>query len=245
MTNTGHDNDPGLADFTAGWETEIDRQLRANHGWVVLGLSNFHQRPITSTRLAEVLDLSVSEAEALARQYSWPGTRTRAVDGVITVNPGHARSAARRQVQIGDRRFGVTGCGPDIFLYAPLVRPSLQLEETCTVTGTPIRIVFTPAGVQSVDPGGAVVAMPHPRILDHVPTPCGHIDHAAGDAGEIIEDVDASICAQWPLFSSAEAAQGLMAHHPGSRVFPIREAWDLSFLRSWRDKMSAVLDLRN
>ena len=243
MTSIEHDNDAGLAGFTAAWETEIDRQLRARHGWVMLGLTNFHERPITSTRLAEVLGLSVSEAEALARQYSWPGTRTRAGDGLITVDPERAKSAARRQVQIGDRRFGVTGCGSDIFLYAPLVRPWLQLEETCTVTGTPIRITFTPGGVERVDPGGAVVAMPHPRILDQVPAPCGHLDEAVGDAGEIIEDVDASICAQWPLFSSAEAAQELMAHHPDGRVFLIREAWDLSFLRKWRDKMSALLDL--
>jgi hypothetical protein len=198
MTSTGHDTDAGLAGFTAAWEAEIDRQLRASHGWVVLGLTNFHERPIPSTRLAGVLGLSVSDAEAMARHYAWPGTRTRVGDGLITVSPEPATSAARRHVQIGDRRFGVTGCGPDIFLYAPLVRPWLRLEETCTVEGTPIRIVFTPTGVESVDPGGAVVAMPHPRILDQVQAPCGHLDQAAGDAAEIIEDVDASICAQWP-----------------------------------------------
>ena len=111
---------------------------------MVLGLTNFGERPITSTRLAEALGVSVSEAEALARQYSWPGTRTRIEDGLISVNPERAKPAARRHVQIGDRRFGVTGRGPDIFVNAPLVRPSLQLEETCTVTGTPIRLVFTP-----------------------------------------------------------------------------------------------------
>lgn len=113
----------------------------------------------------------MSEAEALARQYSWPGTR--AEDGLITVNPERAKSAARRQVRIGDRRFGVIGCGPDIFLSAPLARPSLQLEEICTVTGTPIRIVVTPSGVERADPSGAVVAMPHPRILDQVQAPAG------------------------------------------------------------------------
>lgn len=245
MTSTGHDNDAGLAGFMAAWEAEIGRQLGANHGWVVLGLTNFHERPIASTHLAEVLGLPVSEAEALARQYRWPGTRTRVRDGLITVTTERAKPAARRHVQIGERRFGVTGCGPDIFLYAPLVRPWLRLEETCAVTGTPIRLVFSPSGVKSADPGGAVVALPHPQILDQVPAPCGHLGETAGDAAEIIEDVDANICAQWPLFSSAEAAQGLMAHHPDARVFPIREAWDLSFLRRWRDKMSALLDPGN
>jgi hypothetical protein len=240
MTSTGHDNDAGLVGFMAAWEAETERQLRAPHGWVVLGLTNFGERPVTTTRLAGALGIPVSDAEALARQYSWPGTRVE--DGMITIDPERAGLAARRHVQIGDRRFGVTGCGPDIFLYAPLVRPWLRLEETCTVAGTPIRIVFTPSGVESVEPSGAVVAMPHPRILDQVPAPCGHLGAAAGNAGETIEDVDASICAQWPLFSSAKAAQGLMARHPDGRVFPIRQAWELGFLRKWRDRMSAVLD---
>jgi hypothetical protein len=46
-----------------------------------------------------------------------------------------------------------------------------------------------------------------------------------------------------PLYASVEAAQGWLAAHPGGRVFPIREAWDLSVFRDWRDKMSALLKL--
>jgi hypothetical protein len=84
--------------------------------------------------------------------------------------------------------------------------------------------------------------MPHPRILDQVPAPCGHLGAVAGNAWETIEDVDTSICAQWPLFSSAKAARGLMARHPDGRVFPIRQSWELGFLRKWRGRMSAVLD---
>ena len=65
----------------------------------------------------------MSDAEALTRQG---GFGTRVEDGLITVNPERARAAPRRQLQIGERRFGVTGCAPDVFLYAPLVRPSLS-----------------------------------------------------------------------------------------------------------------------
>jgi hypothetical protein len=121
MTSTEHDNNADPASFMAAWEAEIDRQLLARHGWVVLGLTNFGERPVTTTRLAGVLGIPVSDADALARQRSWPGTRVE--DGIITVSPERARSATRRHLQIGNRRFGVTGCGPDIFLYAPLVRP--------------------------------------------------------------------------------------------------------------------------
>ncbi len=110
----------------------------------MIGLTNFGERPLEITRLAEVLDLPVNQAETRARQWGgWPGTRIE--NGIITVNPERAKAAPRRQLQVGDRRFGVSGCAPDIFLYAPLLRPSLQVEETCPVTGTPIRLMFTPA----------------------------------------------------------------------------------------------------
>jgi hypothetical protein len=58
-------------------------------------------------------------------------------------------------------------------------------------------------------------------------------------------EVDATMCAQCPFYSSAEAAQGWLATHPGGRVFPVREAWDLSFHRVWRDRMSALLNRGN
>ena len=129
----------------------------------------------------------------------------------------------------------MTGCAPDVFLYAPLVRPSLLLEETCPVTGTPIRVVFTPSGVESVDPAGAVLPMPHPQVLDRIKEM--GLDCDSNEPG--------GLCSQCPLYSSAEAAQGWLADHPGGRVFLVRKAWDLSFYRDWRDRMSALLNLQN
>jgi len=134
MSNIEHDNDAGLAEFMAGWGGINDAEWAE---WVtvtyaVIGLTNFGEKPVQSTRLAEVLGRSVDEAEALARQWGWPGTRVE--DGLISVDPERAQSATRRHVQVGVRRFGVTGCAPDIFLYAPLARPSLHLEERRTAT---------------------------------------------------------------------------------------------------------------
>ena len=163
MSTVQHSNskDTGLAEFTAGWNAVFEDIEWITVTFAVVGLTNYGEKPVPSTRLAEVLGRSVCEAEALARQWGPPGTRVE--DGLISVSPERARSAARRQVQVGDRLFGVSGCGPDIFGYAPLVRPSLQLEETCTTTGTPIRILFTPSRVERVEPSGAVVAIPRPQ----------------------------------------------------------------------------------
>ena len=220
MTSIRHDTDTGPAGFSE----------KITVTYAVIGLTNFGEKPVPSTRLAEVLGRPVAEAEALARQWGWPGTR--AEDGLISVNPERAKSAARRQVRIGDRRFGVTGCGCDIFYYAPLVHPFLQVEETCPVTGTPIRIVFTPSRVESVGPRSAVVALAPPQ------------ECAPAETSDV-EEVDANLCVQWPLFSSAEAAQSWLDAHPGGRVVPVREVWDLSVFRDWRDKMSALLNLGN
>ncbi|HEX9358691.1 MAG TPA: organomercurial lyase [Streptosporangiaceae bacterium] len=236
MTSIEHDNDTGLADFLAGW----DKRLRENEQlpmWMaVLVLTNFGEQPVPSARLAEVLARPVSEAEARAQGHCTTATPaedglTRVEDGLITfINSERTQSAPRRVLQIGDRRFGMTGCAPDVFLYAPLVRPSLHVEETCPATGTPIRVVFTPSRVEHVEPSGAVVPILPPREFDRL-------------KGMSPKEADARMCAQCPFYSSADAAQEWLAAHPGGRVFPVREAWDLSFHREWRDRMSALLKL--
>jgi alkylmercury lyase len=235
MSNIEHDNGASLAGFLDGYRPGAGDAdpVPVTVTYAVIGLTNFGERPVPSARLAEVLGRPVSEAEALARQWGWPGTRVEG--GLITVKPERAKSAARRHIEIGARRLGVTGCGCDVLFYAPLVRPWLQVEDTCPATGTLIRLVFTPGRVEYVEPAGAVVAMMGPQEC------ANGVDKAT--AGGDIEDVDADVCAQMPLFASAEAAQRWLADHPGGRVFPIRDAWDLSPFRDWRDRMSALLNL--
>lgn len=236
MSTITRDDAAALTDFLASWlgiTTDVGgiaEMTRA--GYALIGLTNFGEHPVQSTRAAAVLGWSVSRIEALAGQG---GFGTRVDGGLITVNPESAPSAPRRNLRIGDRSFGVTGCAPDVFLYAPLVRPSLQLEETCPATGAAIRIVLTPAGIESVEPGGAVVVMPHPRELDQ--------PESGFDLQDCRTDLDGNLCSQCPFYASAQAAQPWLTGHPGGRIFSIREAWDLSFLRDWRDRMSALLNL--
>jgi hypothetical protein len=123
----------------------------------------------------------VSKADAMARQGAF-GTRVE--NGIITVNPERAKAAPRRKLQIGDRRLGVTGCAPDIFLYAPLLSPSVQVEETCPATGTPIRLVFTPSRVEHVEPAGTVLPLPGPQ------SPLYSCAEAASNG----EQIDADAC---------------------------------------------------
>ncbi len=86
MSNVEHNKDAGLADFTAAWRAGFeDSELWITVTYVVIGLTNFGEKPVPSMRLAEVLGRSVSEAEALAQQWGWPGTRVE--DGLISINP--------------------------------------------------------------------------------------------------------------------------------------------------------------
>jgi hypothetical protein len=67
MSNFAHDNDTGLADFTAGWRKALEDREWITVTFAVIGLTNFGERPVQSTRLAEALGRSVNEAEALAQ----------------------------------------------------------------------------------------------------------------------------------------------------------------------------------
>src|SRR5262245_29231004 len=108
-----HNNDAGLAEFEAAWRTGLEHNEWITVTYAVIGLTNFGERPVQSVRLAEVLGRYVTEAEALAQQWGWPGTRVE--DGLISVDSERARPATRRRAQVGDRGFGVTGCAGDIF----------------------------------------------------------------------------------------------------------------------------------
>ncbi len=229
MNNIEQNNPADLADFLAEWRTRIEGST--TWGFValaVIGLTNFGEHPVQSTRLAEILGRDVREAEALAQRWGSPGTRVE--EGLISVDPQQAKAAPRRQLRIGHRQFGVTGCALDVLYYAPLVRPSLQLEETCSTTGTPIRLEFTPDRVVRVEPASTVMPVLNPQALDQI-------------EGMSVEDIDANLCVQGPFFSSAEAAQGWLAANPGGRLFPVREAWDLSPVRENRERMLAKLHL--
>jgi len=58
-----------------------------------------------------------------------------------------------------------------------------------------------------------------------------------------IDRIDADFCVQQPFFASYDAAQGWLADHPGGRVFPVREAWDLSFFNERRDALRSLLSI--
>ena len=126
MATIERSNDASLAGFLAGWDKRLQENEQLPVHVAVLALTNFGERPVPSARLAGVLGRPVSEAEARAQGHCTTATLVedplaRVEDGLITfINPERAKSAPRRQLQIGDRRFGMAGCAFGVFLYAPL-----------------------------------------------------------------------------------------------------------------------------
>ncbi|MPZ65996.1 MAG: hypothetical protein GEU83_10915 [Pseudonocardiaceae bacterium] len=73
-----------------------------------------------------------------------------------------------------------------------------------------------------VNPPGVVAAVLPPELIREY----GHAS---------LELIDANVCGYQPFFSSAEAAEGWLAGHPGGRVFTPEEMFETSIFTYYRD----------
>jgi hypothetical protein len=73
MTSIDNETGASLAGFLAGWDKRLRESQQLPVSVAVLVLTNFGDRPVASTRLAEILGLSVTEAEARAQGHCATG----------------------------------------------------------------------------------------------------------------------------------------------------------------------------
>lgn len=207
-------------DFNRKWLEILTQFTWIKATYALIGLTRLGERPTTVQRLAAALDRPEQEAIALA----WQASRVRP-DGQGRLHldaPFGGGGPSRRTVYVDGRKIPVSGCGPDLFPAAVVLDVPFRVEDTCQVTGTPIRIEFSPAGVERVDPPEAVVAMISPDVA-------GRYDQAD------IEQVNREVCSQQPFFASAQVAQDWLAAHPGGRVIAVRDVLDLPLFAHVRD----------
>jgi alkylmercury lyase len=93
-----------------------------------------------------------------------------------------------------------------MYLLALALGRPIHAEATCPTTGTPIRVDLTPEGVDRIDPSTPVVAVVN---LD-------------ANLTFGLDRIDVDVCAQQPLFASAQAASRWLADHPQGRLVPVR-----------------------
>jgi hypothetical protein len=91
-----------------------------------------------------------------------------------------------------------------------------RVDETCPVTGIPIRVDFVPDGYERVDPPEAVTILLHP-------------DDLRASIGLGFKEINADVCSYQPFFAWATAAEASLAARPGSRAFTVEEMFE----RSW------------
>jgi hypothetical protein len=208
-------------EFDRKWLEIVTRLSWIEATYALIGLTRLGERPTTVERLAAALGRPEEEAIRLA----WKASRVRPdEEGRIHLGAafGGSGGPSRRTLHVGDGEIAVSGCAPDLLPAAAVLDVPFRVEDTCPVTGAPIRIEFVPGGVERVDPPEAVVAMVSPKV--------------ASEYGETeIEQVNQHVCSQQPFFASTEAAQGWLAAHPGGRVFPVREMANRPFFTHARD----------
>jgi hypothetical protein len=118
--------------------------------------------------------------------------------------------------------MAVSGCAPDLFGVAAVVDVPFRVEDTCSVTGAPIRIRFASGGVEWAHPRETVAVMLPPEEANKI------------DEMEI-EQVNADVCVLQPFFASAEAAQGWLNERPGGHAFTVEEMANRPFVTYMRD----------
>ncbi|HTF06864.1 MAG TPA: organomercurial lyase, partial [Asanoa sp.] len=210
-----------LDQFDRGWLAALEHAPAVDLWGALVGLTRLGEQPTRLDRLAAVLDRTVSDTEDLLRQNFTVHIQNGDVDWAEEF-PG---DQTRRTLSIGDRQIPMKqGCAPDLIAIAALLDVPFSAEEPCAATGTPIRITFTPNGIEQVEPPSAVAAVLPP-------------EQAGAHASGTISQIDAGVCVFQPFFASADAAEEWLAAHPGGRVFTIEEMFQRPIFTYYRDHL--------
>lgn len=199
--------------FDASWREMLLRQGDLlDVVAAVIRLTGGGAHPVRIGALSAAVDRPVDEIRRLVEQ---------ADAGLRSLRTGHdgdrvwldlaSADRARFWYEIGDRRIGVGGCGPDIFEVARALDGPMRVAATCPITGAAVSLDFARHGVRTVRPADTVVAAVH----------LGTVAEAAvlADAAR----VDADVCTQQTFFANRQVARAWLDRHPGGRVFAVAD----------------------
>ncbi len=208
-----------IDDFDAAWQI-VGQQYQSaiQVTSALIELSRAGERPVRVERLATASGRPVDETLALARQF----LKVKVRDGLVHLDLSAAGTSARYHLHIGERTIDAGGCAPDIVWMALLAGQPIHAEASCPATDTPIRVAFTPDGLERMEPPSTVIAVISPLAPQ--------LQQLSSR-----EQAEADVCSQQPFFASAEAATNWQAQHPDGRIFPV---WE--FFVWWRRFLAAV-----
>ncbi len=163
--------------------------------------------PVTPGRLASALQMTAEQvAEVLAALADLEVDSSGNVVGWgLTFIPTPHRFLVQGQ------QF-YTWCALDALTYPALLQVVASVESSCPVSGTPVMLSITPAGVHDLTPASAVVSVVIP----------GQGSACEGDRG--------SFCTQSLFFRSRRDALTWQISSPNARLLSVAEAYQVGRL---------------
>lgn len=159
-----------------------------------------HQRVTTSLALP-----SVSVDDAL-QQFGSRITHDNA--GQIVAFGGLSLQPTVHRFTVNGRTL-YTWCAWDTLFIPAILKQTAQVESSCPVTETPIRLLVTPETVTHYDPAGTVLSFVIP------------------ESAACHEDVVGNFCCYVRFLCSATAGAAWIAQYDGSFLLSVEEAYEL------------------
>lgn len=160
-------------------------------------------KPVEMTQIAEAADLPVEEVKRLFKSLP----KQELDDAGRLIGFGLTLQATPHRFIIGGRTLYIW-CPTNALLFPIALGQPARLESNCYATGRPVTIDVTPTHLERVVPDTAVIGEVVPPEVAAAPK---------------TSDFD---CDKEQLFSSAEAAVGWLAEHPGAHIYPVAEELD-------------------
>lgn len=203
-----------LADIITAWQerTQRDSPLRLTAICIRSMQLLAEGQPVSAAQLAEAGQIPVVEITDTLNQLNQCGCE---FDGqgnlrgaILTLNP------TAHQFQVNGHNL-FAWCALDTLFLPGLLQQPAQVESTCPVTGTKIRLTITPDEIKALDPPETVLSITIPGVT----LGC----EAGAKSGP-----QGPVCSAIHFFSSREAASTWTATHPGMAILSVDEAWQLA-----------------
>jgi alkylmercury lyase len=165
-------------------------------------------QPVSPERLSIILNISTEEVITALRQVS---DIEMDQEGSVVGAFGLTMNETPNRFHVNDHDL-FTWCALDaLFLPSVLGQPA-RVESVCIVTGTRIVLTVQPDGVESLDPGDAVVVIAIPQDS----TACS--------------GVRGGFCDHVYYVSSAEAASGWLSENQKAIILPVNDAYKVGLM---------------
>jgi alkylmercury lyase len=166
-----------------------------------------HGQPVSPAALAT--STGRDDIDVTAKLARWPNVR-RDQQGRVEAFGGLSLRPTEHRLDVGGRPL-YTWCAWDTLFLPALLDQQAQVESTCPMTGTEVRLTVAPDRVLAARPEDVWVSFPAP---------------AQTSTDEIVE----SFCCHVHFLAGEDTAGRWASAHPGGFALPLADAFELGRL---------------